>query len=72
MVLYEGQIVTVSKTKVLNVNNKVNTELTIINNIKDEVQENVYIGRKIKSDGDSKSEVKTRITKEIAAFGSHQ
>ena len=73
LVMYGGQIglhVNVAKTKVLKVNNKMNTDLTINNSIVDEVKEFVYLGSKITSDGDATSEVENRIPKARAAFAS--
>ncbi|XP_048759469.1 uncharacterized protein LOC125669065 [Ostrea edulis] len=54
----------------MKVNNKTEREVNIGNNVVEEVSEFVYLGSKITADGDSTSDVESRIAKARAAFAS--
>ena len=65
-----GLHVNAKKTKVMKLNSKTNAELKINNNTIEEVPEFTYLGSKITSDGDSTSDVESRLSKARSAFAS--
>ena len=65
-----GLNINTGKTKTMKVNNKIEREVTIGNDVVEEVSEFVYLGSKITADGDSTSDVESRIAKARAAFAS--